>query len=84
MRLSRPRELAAAFRAQPWWHRNSLTPRGGCPKAPIRSHLWDPSHFRDPAELPSVGDIMQAITAGEFDGRAYDAAYPERIRQTIY
>ena len=55
-----------------------------CPKALIRSHLWDPSHFRDPSELPSVGDIMQAITAGEFDGQAFDAAYPERIRQTIY
>ena len=55
-----------------------------CPKALIRSHLWDPAYFRDPAELPSVGDIMQAITAGEFDGQAYDDAYPERIRQTIY
>ena len=55
-----------------------------CPKALIRSHLWDPAYYRDPVELPSVGDIMQAITAGEFDGQAYDDAYPERIRQTIY
>ncbi len=55
-----------------------------CPKALIRSHLWDPERFVDPAELPSVGDIMSAITAGAFDGRAYDAAYPERSRQSIY
>lgn len=55
-----------------------------CPKALIRSHLWDPTHHRDPSELPSVGDIMEAITAGAFDGREYDDAYPERIRQTIY
>jgi PPOX class probable FMN-dependent enzyme len=55
-----------------------------CPKALIRSHLWDPSRHRDPSELPSVGDIMQAITTGMFDGKAYDDAYPERIRQTIY
>lgn len=55
-----------------------------CPKALIRSHLWDPAHHRDPAELPSVGEIMEAITEGAFDGRAYDDAYPERIRQTIY
>ena len=55
-----------------------------CPKALIRSHLWDPSRYRDASELPSVGDIMEAITAGAFDGKAFDDAYPERIRQTIY
>jgi uncharacterized protein len=55
-----------------------------CPKALIRSHLWDATRHRDPADLPTVGDIMQAITAGEFDGKAYDDGYPERIRQTIY
>ena len=32
----------------------------------------------------AVGAIMAAITAGTFDGKAYDEAYPERIRQTIY
>jgi PPOX class probable FMN-dependent enzyme len=55
-----------------------------CPKALIRSHLWDPSQHRDPSELPSPGAILEAITAGAFDGQAHDDAYPERIRQTIY
>ena len=55
-----------------------------CPKALVRSHLWDPERYRDPADLPTPGQIMELITAGEFDGAAYDAAYPERIRQTIY
>lgn len=55
-----------------------------CPKALIRSRLWDPTQHRDPAELPTVGQIMEAITEGAFDGEAHDAAYPERIRQTIY
>jgi uncharacterized protein len=55
-----------------------------CPKALIRSHLWDPTRHRDPSELPSVGDIMELITSGSFDGKAYDSSYPERIRQTIY
>ena len=32
----------------------------------------------------TVGDIMTAITDGAFDGAAYDAAYPERLRRTIY
>jgi PPOX class probable FMN-dependent enzyme len=55
-----------------------------CPKALLRAHLWDPSRYRDPSELPSVGEILEAITAGAFDGKAYDEAYPERLRQTIY
>jgi PPOX class probable FMN-dependent enzyme len=55
-----------------------------CPKALIRSNLWDATRHRDAAELPSMGAIMEAITAGGFDGKAYDAAYPERVRQTIY
>jgi hypothetical protein len=55
-----------------------------CPKALIRSRLWDAAQHRDASELPSVGEIMEAITAGEVDAKAWDDAYPERVRQTIY
>lgn len=55
-----------------------------CPKALIRSHLWDAALHRDAAELPTVGQINELITNGAFDGAAYDAAYPERVRETIY
>ena len=55
-----------------------------CPKALVRSHLWDPERYRDAADLPSVGAIMQAITAGGVDGAAYDRAYPERLARTLY
>jgi PPOX class probable FMN-dependent enzyme len=55
-----------------------------CPKALIRSDLWNPALYRSPSELPSVGQINEQITNGELDGAAFDEAYPERIRQTIY
>lgn len=55
-----------------------------CPKALIRSRLWDASQHREASELPSVGQIMEAITAGEVDAVAWDDAYPARVRQTIY
>lgn len=55
-----------------------------CPKALVRSKLWDADLHRDPKELPSVGQIMELITSGEYDGAAYDAAYPLRLRETIY
>lgn len=55
-----------------------------CQKALVRSRLWDPETQLDRSELPTVGEIMTAITEGEFDGAAYDAAYPERLKKTIY
>jgi PPOX class probable FMN-dependent enzyme len=55
-----------------------------CPKALIRSHLWDAERHRDASELPTTGEIMELITGSGFDGKAYDAVYPERIRETIY
>ncbi len=55
-----------------------------CPKALIRSNLWDPALHRDASELPTSGQIMEHITAGQFDGAAHDAAYPQRVRETIY
>src|SRR5690606_10174734 len=55
-----------------------------CPKALVRSKLWDPTRHRDPSELPSVGEIMELITEGALDGKAYDESYPARIRETLY
>jgi uncharacterized protein len=55
-----------------------------CPKALIRSDLWNPARHRTHDEVPTVGQIMDQITDGAFGGEAYDAAYPERVRQTIY
>ena len=55
-----------------------------CPKALVRSHLWDAAQHRDPSELPTVGQINAVITEGRFDGDAYDRAYPERLRRTLY
>jgi PPOX class probable FMN-dependent enzyme len=55
-----------------------------CPKALIRSHLWDASLHRDASELPSMGDLIHVITCGEIDGKAFDDAYPERVRRSMY
>jgi len=54
-----------------------------CPKALIRSNIWDPDKFVDKAELPSSGTILQSIDR-DFDGEAYDKGYPDRVKKTIY
>lgn len=55
-----------------------------CPKALVRSHLWDPARFRDAADLPTVGQITAAVSAGRFGGAEYDRTYPERLARTLY
>lgn len=55
-----------------------------CQKALVRSKLWDPSTQIARSELPTVGTMLQAISKGAFDGKAYDDEYPERMKRTIY
>ncbi len=55
-----------------------------CPKALVRSKLWDPESIVPRKQLPTTGNILEGITKGEIDGDAYDAAYPQRIKDTIY
>jgi hypothetical protein len=55
-----------------------------CPKALVRSDLWNPDKRIDRKALPSTGTIMASITSGQLGGEAYDRAYPERLRTTIY
>ena len=55
-----------------------------CQKAIVRSRLWDPETHVAKSELPTVGEMMERLSHGEFDGKAYDAEYPERMNRTIY
>lgn len=55
-----------------------------CPKALVRSRLWDPAAQISRSELPSTGEILACLSAGTIDGPAYDAAYPKRLEETIY
>ncbi len=46
-----------------------------CPKAMIRSALWDPETQVQRSSLPSLGEILseaQAVAGAEFDAAAYD------------
>jgi PPOX class probable FMN-dependent enzyme len=55
-----------------------------CPKAIVRSELWNPDKHLSRKALPSTGTIMADITAGLINGEQYDRDYPERLRTTIY
>ncbi|MGL4239577.1 MAG: pyridoxamine 5'-phosphate oxidase family protein [Beijerinckiaceae bacterium] len=53
-----------------------------CPKALVRSKLWDEGAKLARGALPSVGEMMEALDPG-FDGKRYEAEYPARMERTI-
>ena len=55
-----------------------------CARAIIRSDLWNPERHIDPAALPTVGQIVAALTAQKLGGDAYDKAWPERAKTTMW
>ncbi|MFC6025563.1 MULTISPECIES: pyridoxamine 5'-phosphate oxidase family protein [Methylobacterium] len=55
-----------------------------CARAIVRARLWEPEARVDPADLPSPGAILAALTAGEVGGQAYDAEWPGRAAKTMW
>lgn len=55
-----------------------------CSKALMRSRLWDPAIQVPRSELASVGRIVADVAKGDFDAEAYDAAAPQRLKDTLY
>ncbi|HUB10380.1 MAG TPA: pyridoxamine 5'-phosphate oxidase family protein [Acetobacteraceae bacterium] len=55
-----------------------------CPKALVRSDLWNPEKHVSRKSLPSTGTIIGDISAGRLGGEQYDREYPERLRRTLY
>lgn len=55
-----------------------------CARAIVRSHLWDPAHHVDAKSLPTPGDILAEMSAGEVGGADYDAAWPARAKASLW
>ena len=55
-----------------------------CARAIIRSELWNPARHLDPKSLPTPGEMLAAMTDDAVGGPAYDQAWPERARQTMW
>lgn len=54
-----------------------------CPKALVRSKLWQAESQIVRSELPTTGQIISTLSQ-EFDGDEYDRNYPKRLKETIY
>lgn len=54
-----------------------------CSKAFLRSQLWDPQRFVDPASMPTGGQVHRAIQGEAFDAEQYDQERALRYGQRI-
>jgi PPOX class probable FMN-dependent enzyme len=52
-----------------------------CPKAIIRSELWNPERHIDRSELPSSGAIFRSLNDPAFDADQYDRERAERYQR---
>jgi hypothetical protein len=49
-----------------------------CPKALLRSELWNPERHLDRSELPRSGEILRAVADPQLDVENYERARDER------
>jgi len=52
-----------------------------CPKALLRSELWNPERHVERSELPSSGEILRAVAEPELDVADYEDARAARYRR---
>jgi PPOX class probable FMN-dependent enzyme len=55
-----------------------------CARAILRADLWNPDTHVPPTCLPTPGQILAALSANRLGGEAYDRAWPERARQSMW
>jgi uncharacterized protein len=55
-----------------------------CARAIHRSQLWDPARHVDAKSLPTPGAILASVSADRIGGEAYDRAWPERAKKTMW
>ncbi len=55
-----------------------------CARALVRSDLWNPERYVDPASLPTAGQILARLTEDRIGGDTYDREWPHRARQTLW
>lgn len=55
-----------------------------CARALLRSQLWQSATWPDRSSLPTAGQMLTAASGGSFDGAAYDAALPQRQKDSLY
>jgi PPOX class probable FMN-dependent enzyme len=55
-----------------------------CARALVRSDLWNSAKHIEASSLPTPGQILATLSEDRVGGEAYDRAWPERARQSMW
>ena len=55
-----------------------------CARAIIRSELWNPDRFIDPASLPTPGQILATLSENKLGGEAYDNSWVDKAKESMW
>ncbi len=55
-----------------------------CARAIVRADLWNPDKHVAPDSLPTAGQILAELSDNRVGGAAYDMAWPERAKRTMW
>jgi PPOX class probable FMN-dependent enzyme len=55
-----------------------------CARAIVRSELWNPERHVDPADLPTPGQILAALSENRVGGEGYDREWPKRAKESLW
>jgi uncharacterized protein len=55
-----------------------------CARAIVRSALWNLATHVGAGTLPTPGEILASMTDNQVGGHAYDAAWPDRAKKTLW
>jgi uncharacterized protein len=55
-----------------------------CARAIVRADLWNPEKHVDPKSLPTPGKILANLSHDRVGGAAYDQAWPERAKKSMW
>ena len=55
-----------------------------CARAVLRTGLWDPSKHVDKADVPTIGEMLEALTDGKINAEEYNSNWPARAKTSMW
>ncbi len=55
-----------------------------CARAILRAGLWDSSKHVEKSEVPTIGEMLEAVTQGKINAEEYNSNWPARAKTSMW
>jgi uncharacterized protein len=55
-----------------------------CARAILRAGLWDSSKHVEKSEVPTIGEMLEAVTQGKINAEEYNSNWPTRAKTSMW